>query len=59
VRCDPGIVLLAGRPYAISVVTTYNEDGDAAERTIGEVSRRVYEYFDRVTHSNAQGARLP
>lgn len=59
VRCDSGIALLAGRPYAISVMTTYDEDGDAAERAIGEVSRRVYEYFDRVAHSNPQGARLP
>lgn len=26
VRCDSGIVLLAGRPYVIAVMTTYNKD---------------------------------
>jgi beta-lactamase class A len=59
VRCDSGIVLLDGRPYAISVMTTYAADGDAAERTITEISRRVYSYFERQARSNAHGVRLP
>jgi beta-lactamase class A len=59
VRCDSGIVLLEGRPYAISVMTTYGADREAAERAISEISRRVYSYFERQAHSNAHGVRLP
>lgn len=59
VRCDSGIVLLPGRPYVISVMTTYGESQEAAERAIGEVSRRVFDYFDRLAHANAYGVRLP
>ncbi len=59
VRCDSGIVLLAGRPYVISVMTTYAGDGEAAERAISDVSRRVFAYFERLARSNADGARLP
>ncbi len=59
VRCDSGIVLLAGRPYVIAVMTTYAKDGEAAERAISDVSRRVYDYFERLARSNAHGVRLP
>jgi len=59
VRCDSGIVLLEGRPYAISVMTTYAADDDAAARTISEISRRVYSYFERQARSNAHGVRVP
>ena len=59
VRCDSGIVLLEGRPYAISVMTTYVADREAAERTISEISRRVYSYFERQARSNAHGVRVP
>jgi beta-lactamase class A len=59
VRCDSGIVLLEGRPYAISVMTTYSADDDAAAHTISEISRRVYSYFERQARSNAHGVRLP
>ncbi len=58
VRCDSGIVLLAGRPYAISVMTTYARDEEAAERAISEVSRRVFAYFERLARSNAHGVRV-
>ncbi len=59
VRCDSGIVLLEGRPYAISVMTTYNGDDETAEQAISDISRRVFDYFERLAHSNAHGARLP
>jgi beta-lactamase class A len=59
VSCDSGIVLLAGRPYAISVMTTYVRDGEIAGRVIAEVSRRVYAYFERLALSNSYGVRLP
>lgn len=55
-QCDTGIVFLEGRPYVISVMTTYNSaDGDAA---ITGVSRHVFSYFDRLTHANSYGVRV-
>lgn len=57
VACDSGIVLLAGRPYAISVMTTYGRDDESAGRAITEVSRSVFAYFERLARSNAYGAR--
>jgi beta-lactamase class A len=57
VACDSGIVLLAGRPYAISVMTTYGRDEEAAGRAIAEASRAAFAYFERLARSNAYGAR--
>jgi beta-lactamase class A len=55
-QCDTGIVFLDGRPYIISVMTTYNAaSGDAA---ITAVSRRVFAYFDRLAHTNSFGVRV-
>ena len=59
VRCDSGIVLLEGRPYAISVMTTYAAEDDAAAHTISDISRRVYSYFERQARANAHGVRVP
>ncbi|MBI1749356.1 MAG: serine hydrolase [Acidobacteria bacterium] len=59
VACESGIVYLAGKPYAISVMTTFDKDSDVAEDAIIEVSRRVYTYFERLARSNSLGARLP
>lgn len=60
VSCDSGVVLLEGRPYAISVMTTYGPLGeeDGAARAIGEVSKRVFEYFKRLQSSNPLGVRV-
>jgi len=58
VRCDSGIVSLAGAPYVISVMTAYNQDDAAAARAISEISLHVFEYFDRLAHSNAYGVRI-
>ncbi len=60
VACDSGIVYLEGRPYAISVMTTYGPAGDAeaGATAITEVSRRVFEYFRRAASSNALGVRV-
>lgn len=55
-QCDTGIVFLAGRPYVISVMTTYNAtDGNA---DITAVSRRVFSYFDRLAHTNSFGVQV-
>lgn len=55
-QCDTGVVFLAGRPYAISVMTTFNHtNGDAA---IASVSARVFSYFDRLAHANSYGVHV-
>lgn len=55
-QCDTGIVFLAGRPYVISVMTTFNSaNGDAA---IASVSARVFSYFDHVAHANSYGVHV-
>jgi beta-lactamase class A len=59
VRCDSGIVDLSGKTYAISLMTTFDKDGEGAEKAITEVSRRVFDYFERLARSNSFGARLP
>ncbi len=59
VACESGIVYLAGKPYAIAVMTTFDKDSDAADAAITEISRRVYSYFERLARSNSFGARLP
>ena len=59
VSCDSGIVYLPNRPYVISVMTTYNRSADAARNSITDISRRVFDYFERLARSNSLGARLP
>ena len=55
-QCDTGIVLLAGRPYVISVMTAFNSaDGNPA---ITAVSARVFSYFTRLAHANAYGVHV-
>jgi beta-lactamase class A len=55
-QCDSGIVFLEGRPYVISVMTTFNPtDGDTA---VTSVSARVFSYFDRLAHANAYGVHV-
>ena len=55
VRCEIGLVDLAGRPYAAAVMTTYlrrDADGEAAIR---EISAALYETFDRLARSSEHG----
>lgn len=55
-QCDSGIVFLSGRPYVISVMTTFNStNGDAA---ISSVSARVFSYFNRIAHANSYGVHV-
>jgi len=58
VACNSAIVYVPGRPYVISVMTTYGRDAEAAGLAITQISRRVYEYFERLANSNASGARV-
>ena len=55
-QCDTGIVLLAGQPYVISVMTAFNSaDGNTA---ITAVSARVFSYFNRLASANAYGVHV-
>ena len=55
VRCVTAVVELPGRPYAVSIMTTYlrrDADGEAAIR---EISAALYETFDRLARSSDLG----
>jgi len=55
VRCVTAIVDLPGRPYVVSIMTTYlrrDADGEAAIR---EISAALYETFDRLARSSDLG----
>ncbi|HPW18027.1 MAG TPA: class A beta-lactamase-related serine hydrolase [Candidatus Aminicenantes bacterium] len=55
VRCDSGIVGLPGRPYILSVMTTYlKRDGDG-NPAIAEISRIVYGHMSRLARSSDIG----
>jgi hypothetical protein len=40
-------------------MTTFDKDSDAAENLMADVSRRVFDYFERLARSNSLGARVP
>src|SRR5260221_2472528 len=55
VRCVTAVVDVPGRPYAVSIETTFlkkDEDGAAAIR---EISAALYETFDRLARSSELG----
>jgi beta-lactamase class A len=55
VRCVTAVVDVPGRPYAVSIETTFlknDEDGAAAIR---EISAALYEMFDRLARSSDLG----
>jgi beta-lactamase class A len=55
VRCVTAIVDLPGRPYAVSIMTTYlrrDADGEAA---IKEISAALFDTFDRLARSSDLG----
>jgi len=55
VRCDSGIVMLTGRPYVLSVMTTYLKHDADGNPAIAKVSRIVYEHLARLARSNEIG----
>jgi beta-lactamase class A len=59
VRTDSGIVFAANRPFAISVMTAYDRDEKAAERTISEVALEAYRYFEMRGKTSQYGRILP
>jgi beta-lactamase class A len=55
VRCDSGIVELPGRPFILSVMTTFLARDDEGEQAIEEVARLAFDYFDRLSRSSPYG----
>jgi beta-lactamase class A len=55
VRCDSGIVMLTGRPYVLSVMTTYLKRDADGNPAIAKVSRAVYEHLARLARSSPIG----
>jgi beta-lactamase class A len=55
--CDWGLILVPGRPFAISVMTNYN--GEGADQAIAEISKLAYDYFARLARSTPYGGRVP
>jgi beta-lactamase class A len=55
VRCEAAIVYHPKRPFAIAVMSTFLAPG---ENPVGGVAHIVYEYFDRLGHSNLYGNRV-
>ena len=54
-RCETGIVFLEQRPFVLSVMSAYIDD----RRTpVPEVTRIVYQYFDKLAISNAYGRSI-
>jgi beta-lactamase class A len=55
VRNDAGVVFVAGRPFAIAVMTTFAKDEHEAEMSIARIARAAWSYFDRIGKSSALG----
>ena len=59
VRTDSGIVFVPTRPFAISVMTAYDRDERAAERSISDVALEAYRYFEMRGKTSEYGRVLP
>lgn len=55
VRCGVALVLLEGRPYVLAVMTAYDRDEAAAERTLTRISADAWHYFKAVSVSSDLG----
>jgi beta-lactamase class A len=58
VRCDAGIIEVAGHPFVMSVMTTYLGSNDAGESAVKRIARLAYEHFDRLSRSSAYGRAI-
>jgi beta-lactamase class A len=52
VRCETGVVFLKGRPFALSVMTTYL---GKEESQVGAVARILFEHYERLARGNRYG----
>jgi beta-lactamase class A len=55
VRCETGIIFLPNRPFALSVNSTFL--GPTAN-PVGQVTRIIYEHFEKLAKSNSYGNKL-
>ncbi len=55
VHCETGIVFLPNRPFALSVASTFLDEG---RNPVGEVTRIVFEHFQKLALSNKYGNKL-
>ncbi len=52
---DVGIVYLENRPFIISGMANWLDNGAAGEDAIAKISLTAYKYFDRIANSNSYG----
>jgi beta-lactamase class A len=55
VRCDAGIIEIQGRPFILSLMTTYNAHDEEGERAVEDIARLAHAYFDRLSRSSSYG----
>jgi beta-lactamase class A len=58
VRTATGMVVLKHRPYAVAIMTTALKNEPDGEAAIREISRLVYETFDRLDRASPEGRLL-
>jgi beta-lactamase class A len=58
VRTSTGLVALKYRPYAAAIMTTALKDERDGENAIREISRMIYETFDRLDRMSPEGRLL-
>jgi beta-lactamase class A len=55
VRCVTAVVDVPGRPYAVSIETTFLRNDEDGAKAIREISAALYEMFDRLARSSDLG----
>jgi beta-lactamase class A len=55
VRCVTAVVDVPGRPYAVSIETTFLKNDEDGAKAIREISAALYETFDRLARSSDLG----
>ncbi|MBM3812051.1 MAG: serine hydrolase [Acidimicrobiia bacterium] len=56
VRCETGVIKLPGRPFVLSVTSTFL--GSQQINPVEEVTRIVYHYFERLSRANRYGHQV-
>ena len=59
VRAEAAVVELAGRPYALAVMTTYLANDPDGEKAIYDVAAAAFSYFERLATGGAYGRKQP
>ena len=58
VRCDAGIVYVPNRPFALAIMTAYDENEHAAEELISQISLMAWKMFDVMSVSSEYGRQI-